>query len=149
MTTIFNPAPATELSDDIFRDVDFFTPNESEAAALAGQPVDTIDQAQAAADLFIAKGVKTVVITLGEQGVFVKSAQVCQHIPAFVVEQVVDTTGAGDAFNGGFAAALAEGQELLDAVRFGCATAAISVTRPGCAPSMPSRQQIDALLQTA
>lgn len=146
LTTIFNPAPAAELSDDVYRNVDYLTPNEAEASALVGQTVTTIEQAQTAADVFLAKGVKAAIITLGEQGVLVKSAQICQHIPAFPVNSVVDTTGAGDAFNGGFAAALAEGQELLDAVRFGCATAAISVTRPGCAPSMPSRKQIDALL---
>jgi ribokinase len=146
VSTIFNPAPAAELPAAIYTHVDYFTPNEAEAAALAGLPVETLEQADAAAGVFLQKGVGTVVITLGENGVLVKSAQLRQHIPAFHVTQVVDTTGAGDAFNGGFAAALAEGRELLDAVRFGCATAAISVSRPGCAPSMPQRHEIEWLL---
>jgi ribokinase len=146
VATILNPAPATELPDSIYAQVDYFTPNEAEAAALAGVPVATPEQAEAAAGVFLNKGVGTVVITLGENGVLVKSAQVCEHIAAFEVERVIDTTGAGDAFNGGFATALAQGRELLDAVRFGCATAAISVSRPGCAPSMPQRHEIDALL---
>lgn len=150
VTTILNPAPApvAALPDDIYAYVDFFTPNESEAATLAGQPVKTPAQAEAAADGFLAKGVGTVVITLGANGVLIKSRDINAHVPAFKVAKVVDTTGAGDAFNGGFAAALAEGRPVPDAVRFGCATAGLSVTRPGTAPSMPVRAEIEALLAT-
>ena len=149
VTTVFNPAPATDLPDDIYTKVDFFTPNESEAAMLAGQPVETLAQAEAAADIFLAKGVGTVVITLGANGVLVKSQQINSHVQAFQVDKVVDTTGAGDAFNGAFATALAEGQAVIEAVTFGCAAAGLSVTKAGTAPSMPQRTAIQALLQSS
>jgi ribokinase len=91
-------------------------------------------------------GVGNVVITLGAQGALVKNAVTTAHVPAFDGGPVIETTGAGDAFNGGLAVALAEGADLLQAVRFGCAGAAISVTHPGTAPSMPFRKKVDALL---
>ncbi|MFO1350136.1 MAG: ribokinase [Gammaproteobacteria bacterium] len=146
VTTILNPAPAQALPDEVYPLVDYFTPNEAEAAALAGLAVESIEQAKTAADVFLGKGVGTAVITLGANGVVVKSAAVCQHIPAFPVGKVVDTTGAGDAFNGGFAAALAEGRDALAAARFGCAAAGLSVTRPGTAQAMPRRAEIEELL---
>ena len=149
VTTVFNPAPAADLPDDIYANVDFFTPNESEAAVLAGQPVETLVQAEAAADTFLAKGVGTVVMTLGAKGALVKSQQITAHVPAFQVAKVVDTTGAGDAFNGAFATALAEGQAVVEAVKFGCAAAGLSVTKAGTAPSMPQRAAIEALLQSS
>jgi ribokinase len=89
------------------------------------------------------------VITLGAQGVFVKNAAVSAHVPAVNAGAVVETTGAGDAFNGGFAVALAEGKDILEAARFGCAVAGISVTRAGTAPSMPTRAEVDALLKNS
>jgi ribokinase len=89
--------------------------------------------------------VPNAIITLGAQGVFVKNAQVRAHVPAVNAGKVVETTGAGDAFNGGFAVALSEGMGLVEAARFGCASAGISITRPGTAPSMPTRAEIDAL----
>ena len=149
VTTVFNPAPATALPDALYKNVDYITPNESEAAALVGKPVTSAADAQVAADLLLAKGVGAALITLGENGVFVKSMTVCEHIPAYNVSAVVDTTGAGDAFNGGFAAALAEGQDLSSAARFGCATAGLSVTRPGTAPSMPQRAEIEQWLTSS
>ena len=122
------------------------TPNESEAEALTGLPVTSVEEARAAASALLAKGVGAVVITLGEKGALYHDAQQTVHVPVISAGPVVETTGAGDAFNGGFAVALAEGRNVLDAVRFGCATAGISVTRPGTAPSMPARFEIDALL---
>jgi len=92
-------------------------------------------------------GVRNAVITLGAKGVFVKNSSVAKHVPAVDAGAVVETTGAGDAFNGGFAVALAEGEEILEAARFGCAVAGISVTRPGTAPSMPTRSEVDVLLR--
>ena len=146
VTTILNPAPAALLSDAILALCDYITPNETEAEALTGLPVTTIAQAEAAADALLAKGVGTVIITLGSNGALYRDRTRSVHVPVISAGPVVETTGAGDAFNGGFAVALSEGQNVTDAVRFGCATAGISVTRAGTAPSMPSRAEIDALL---
>jgi ribokinase len=146
VTTILNPAPAAALAADVLALCDFITPNETEAEALTGLPVTTILEAEAAADVLLAKGVGTVIITLGANGALYRDRTRSVHVPAISAGPVVETTGAGDAFNGGFAVALSEGQPVIDAIRFGCATAGISVTRPGTAPSMPSRAEIDALL---
>ncbi len=143
--TILNPAPAAPLPDSIYRHIDYITPNETEAAALTGVPVTNIADAEKAADVFLARGVRNAIITLGAQGAFVKNASVKAHVPAVNAGEVVETTGAGDAFNGAFAVALSEGMGLVEAARFGCATAGISITRPGTAPSMPTRAEIDAL----
>lgn len=148
-TTILNPAPAAELPPEIYPLCDFVTPNESESEALTGVKVGNAEDAARAADAFLALGVGTAVITLGENGVLLKDAARTVHVPAFDAGPVVETTGAGDAFNGGFAVGLSEGMSHADAVRFGCATAGISVTRPGTAPSMPLRSEIDVLLQSA
>lgn len=148
-TTILNPAPAAPLPDAVYRDCDLFTPNESEAAALAGFPVDGPDAAACAAAVFLAKGVGAVAVTLGAAGVLLKTPATTVLVPGFTVPEVVDTTGAGDAFNGGLAAALAEGMPLEAAVRFGNAVGALSVTRRGAAPAMPTRAEIDAMLATA
>jgi len=146
--TILNPAPAATLPDEVYELTDYFTPNESEAAMLSGIPVNSVDDAQKAAKIFLERGVKTAVITLGELGVFVLNSKISQHIHAFDMgDKVIETTGAGDAFNGGFAHALAEGMSLIEAVRFGSATAAISVTRLGTAPSMPFNNEILDLLK--
>ncbi|MGA3162338.1 MAG: ribokinase [Terracidiphilus sp.] len=143
--TILNPAPAAPLPESIYQSIDYITPNETEAAALTGVPVATVADAEKAADAFLARGVPNAIITLGAQGAFVKNARVKAHVPAVNAGPVVETTGAGDAFNGGFAVALSEGMDLVEAARFGCAAAGISITRPGTAPSMPSRAEIDAL----
>lgn len=143
--TILNPAPAAPLPESIYRHIDYITPNETEAAALTGVPVSTVADAERAADAFLARGVSNAIITLGARGVFVKNSKVSALVPAVNAGKVVETTGAGDAFNGGFAVALSEGMDLVEAARFGCATAGISITRHGTAPSMPTRAEIDAL----
>ncbi len=145
--TILNPAPAAILPDEVYGLSDYFTPNETEAAILAGIPVVTIEDAEEAAKIFLQHGIDTVVITLGEKGAYVRNSVINQHVPAFDMGgKVLETTGAGDAFNGGFAYALAEGMSLIEAVRFGSATAAISVTRLGTAPAMPVNSEIQDLL---
>ena len=145
--TILNPAPAAILPDEVYGLSDYFTPNETEAAILAGIPVVTIEDAEEAAKIFLQRGIDTVVITLGENGAYVRNSGINQHVPAFDMGgKVLETTGAGDAFNGGFAYALAEGMSLIEAVRFGSATAAISVTRLGTAPAMPVNSEIRDLL---
>jgi ribokinase len=144
--TILNPAPAAPLDAAMLALCDVVTPNESEAEALTGLPVTSLAEAEAAADALLAKGVGAVVITLGGNGALYRDRERSVHVPVISAGPVVETTGAGDAFNGGFAVALSEGRDVVEAVRFGCATAGISVTRPGTAPSMPARSEIDALL---
>lgn len=146
VTTILNPAPAAALTDEMLALCDYLTPNETEAAELTGLPVTTMDEAKAAADALLARGVGAVVITLGDKGALYRDRRQTQHCPAISAGPVVETTGAGDAFNGGLAVALAEGRPIAEALRFGCATAGLSVTRPGAAASLPGRAEIDALL---
>jgi len=146
VATILNPAPAAPLSDEMLALCDYITPNESEAEGLTGLPVTSVAEAEAAADALMARGVGAVVITLGAQGALYRDRSRSVHVPVISAGAVVDTTGAGDAFNGGFAVALSEGRDVVEAVRFGVATAGISVTRPGTAPAMPSRAETEALL---
>ncbi|AVO37786.1 ribokinase [Pukyongiella litopenaei] len=145
-TTILNPAPAAALPEGMLALCDYATPNESEAEGLTGIAVRTVADATRAAEALIAAGVGSAIITLGENGALFHDGRAAVHVPAFDAGPVAETTGAGDAFNGGFAAALQRGAAPIDAVRFGCATAAISVTRPGTAPSMPARSEVEALL---
>ena len=143
--TILNPAPAVRIPKEIFGLCDFITPNETETEALTGLPVRNEKEAETAAKFLTELGVKTPIITMGEQGAFLYEYGL---IPAFNAGKVVETTGAGDAFNGGFAVALSEGKSALEAVKFGCATASISVTRAGTAPSMPTRDEVEEILLT-
>lgn len=144
--TILNPAPAAELDDALLALCDFVTPNESEAEALTGLPVTSVAEAERAADALLARGVGACVVTLGGNGALYRDRTRSVHVPVISAGPVVETTGAGDAFNGGFAVALSEGMDVVEAVRFGCATAGISVTRPGTAPAMPTRAEIEDLL---
>ncbi|WP_430464381.1 ribokinase [Tabrizicola sp.] len=146
VTTILNPAPAAPLPDAMLALCDYITPNESEAEALTGLPVTTIDEAKTAAAALLAKGVGAVVITLGGQGALYHDRNQTLHCPALSAGKVIDTTGAGDAFNGGFAVALSEGMPIARALRFATATAGISVTRQGTAGAMPTRAEIEAML---
>ncbi|WP_421761722.1 ribokinase [Devosia sp.] len=146
VTTILNPAPAVTVPDEIYGLCDYVTPNETEAATLTGLKVETEADALLAAKDFVRRGARNALITLGEKGALLHGAVGTFMVPAFKIPKVVDTTGAGDAFNGGFAVALAEGMSPEAAVRFGCATAGLSVQKPGTAPSMPSRAEIEALL---
>jgi ribokinase len=146
VTTILNPAPAARLTDTIYRLCDYMTPNETEVEELTGVKVVSLDDARAAADALLARGVGAAVITLGEKGALLHTASRSDHIAPFKAGPVVETTGAGDAFNGGLAVALSRGMEPAEAVRFASATAGISVTRQGAAPSMPKLAEVEALL---
>lgn len=146
VTTILNPAPAAALDDAMLDLCDFITPNETEAETLTGLPVTTLAEAEKAADALMARGVGAVIVTLGSNGALYRDRKRSVHVPVISVGPVVETTGAGDAFNGGLAVALSEGRDVIDAVRFGAATAGISVTRAGAAAAMPARAEIDALL---
>jgi len=149
VTTIFNPAPAGPVDDALFALCDYVVPNESEAAALTGVVPSSLDDARRAGEILIARGAGAALITLGEKGALLCEPDRVLHVPAFRAGAVVETAGAGDAFVGGFAAALAGGEDAAAAARLGAATAGISVTRPGTAPSMPRRAEIDALLAGA
>ena len=145
--TILNPAPAQPLGENILKLCDFVTPNEIEAEQITGRPVKSINDAEIAAGKLLEKGASAAVITLGEQGALFKDNNQIIHQPSYEVGPVVETTGAGDAFNGGLAVALAEEMPIDKALRFACATASISVTRQGTAPSMPDRHEIDTLIK--
>ena len=119
---------------------DFVTPNETECEALTGIAVHNAADAEKACKALVDLGVKTPIITMGEQGAYLHLHGL---VPAINAGPVVETTGAGDAFNGGFAAALAEGSSPLEAARIGCVTAGLSVTKAGTAPSMPDRKTVD------
>jgi ribokinase len=142
-TVVLNPAPAMTFDEALYGLVDILTPNEHEAALLAG----TSDP-EAAAAVLLARGPRIVIITLGTAGVLVAQAgQAPQRWPAFSVE-AVDTTAAGDAFNGALAACLARGHTLAAAVQYAQAVAALSVTRIGAQPSLPYAMEVDAFLET-
>lgn len=145
--TILNPAPAAALTDQMLALCDLITPNESEAEGLTGMTVTTFTDAEAAADRLIERGVGAAIITLGAKGVLYRKDGHSLHVPARAPGPVVDTTGAGDAFNGGLAVALSQGASMQDALGFGAAVAGISVTRHGAASSMPSRAEVDAFLR--
>ncbi|WGK57224.1 MULTISPECIES: ribokinase [Pantoea] len=143
---ILNPAPATALSDELLALIDIITPNETEAEILTGIAVKSDEDAARAAAALHAKGIATVLITLGRRGVWLSEQGNGVRIPGFSV-QAIDTIAAGDTFNGAFITARLEGVAMHDAVRFAHAAAAIAVTRPGAQPSVPWRTEIDAFLQ--
>ncbi|MFN3971263.1 MAG: ribokinase [Gemmobacter sp.] len=146
VVTVLNPAPAAPLDDAMLALCDYLTPNETEAEALTGLPVTTLAEAEAAAGVLLDRGVGAVIVTLGDKGALYRDRTQTVHVPVISAGPVVETTGAGDAFNGGFVTALCEGRGVIEAVRFGCATAGLSVTRPGTAGAMPARAEIEALL---
>jgi len=145
-TTILNPAPAAELDAEFFTLSDYFTPNETEAEDLTGIKVGTVEEARQAAQALLDKGVGSVIVTLGEQGALLHTREISELCPAHNFAPVAETTGAGDAFNGAFAVALARGDAPLGAVKFGCAVASLSVTRPGTAQSMPTLEEVEQAL---
>ena len=136
--TILNPAPAAHLPAETLALADYLTPNETELETLYGSIPGDLRQ------LVNVKG-QTLVMTAGARGALWADASGSGEVPTYNVN-VVDTTGAGDAFNGGLAVALAEGKDLAEAIAFANATAAMCVTRPGTAPSMPTREEVEALL---
>jgi ribokinase len=142
---ILNPAPAQPLPDALLRHVSILTPNETEAELLTGIKIASLETAAQAAKVLLKRGVQTVILTLGSQGAWVATREMGNHVPAFKVN-AVDTTAAGDIFNGALAVALVEGKALLEAVRFANAAAALSVTKHGAQPSAPRRKEIEALL---
>ncbi|MEH2208245.1 MAG: ribokinase [Nostoc sp.] len=144
---IFDPAPAqSNLPDELYPLVDIITPNEVEAAQLVGFPVNGEEQAAKAAAVLLERGVKCAIVKLGAKGVFCATAEEKFFVPAFSVH-AVDTVAAGDAFNGGLAAALFERLSLHQAVIWGAAAGALTATKPGAQTSLPDRFTFDAFLQ--
>ena len=142
--TILNPAPARALPDAIFANVDYLTPNESELRILLGLSPDDPRSSRELAGELRRRGVRNVVVTLGLQGALILNESLDVTVPAVPVD-VTDTTGAGDAFNSGFAVALAEGRDIVEAVRFGVVCGSIACTKLGVVPSLPTRAQADTL----
>ena len=145
---ILNPAPATKLPEDIYSLIDLITPNETEAQMLTGIPVTDIESAQKAAQSLYDKGVKTIIITLGEQGVYLFNKHHNCHIPTIKVK-AVDTTAAGDTFNGALAYALSQEDSLISAIKFANQAASLSVTKLGAQTSIPSKEEIKTLASEA
>lgn len=143
---IVNTAPYSPVTDEFLSGCYLVTPNEVEAEELTGICVSDLESADKAAKVFKDKGVQNVVITLGSRGVYVNEDGKSEIVPAYKVN-AIDTTGAGDAFNGGLLTALSEGKTISEAARFANALAAISVQRIGTTPAMPTRAEIDKFLE--
>jgi len=147
-TTILNPAPARNLPNYCFENIDFFTPNETEASFFINQSIESEEDCQSAAKVLLDKGVKNILITLGDKGCFFKNQEEEFLLPAKKLSApVVDTTGAGDAFNGAFSVALSKNKNYKEAIEFANLVAGISVTREGAANSMPTIDEIEENLQ--
>ena len=147
-TTILNPAPARNLPEDCFKNIDFFTPNETEASFFINQSIESEKDCQIAAEVLLDKGVKNILITLGDKGCFFKNQEEEFLLPVKKLSvPVVDTTGAGDAFNGAFSVALSKNKNYKEAIEFANLVAGISVTREGAANSMPTIDEIEENLQ--
>lgn len=141
IAVILNPAPATQLDDTILSGISFITPNETEASLLCGFKVHDESSIRKAASHFHSKGIKNVIITLGERGAYWSDGKNSGFESAPKVK-AIDTTAAGDCFNGAFVVALAENKSISEAVAFACRTASVSVTRLGAQASMPYKNEL-------
>ena len=139
---VLNPAPASKLSAGLLETLYAITPNETEAEAISGIRITDEHTAEEAARKIASMGVCNVIITLGAKGALVFDGEHCEVVPAYKI-QAVDTTAAGDVFNGALVVALSEGRTLPEAVRFACKASAISVTRSGAQNSVPYRTEVD------
>ena len=142
--TILNPAPAIQIEDEFFNYIDFFTPNETEAEFYVGKKIETYDQAKEAGEFFLKKGVKNSIITLGEKGIYFVNKENSYSLPALNLKgKVVDTTGAGDSFNGALASGLEKGMEIRDCLNFAIKASGMSTTKKGAADAMPLLVDLD------
>jgi len=141
--TILNPAPARKIDEDNFKLIDFFTPNETEAEFYLNKKIETEADIKNAASELLKKGIKNVIITLGEKGVYFANSKENFLLEAYKLrESVIDTTGAGDAFNGAFAVGLSNALEIKEALTFANKVAGISTTKLGAAASMPFAKEL-------
>jgi len=143
---VLNPAPARPLPDRILEKVHVLTPNQTEAKMLTGVPTDTLEGATAAGQALLDKGLQTVIITLGARGALIVRHDQILHVEGVRVD-ALDTTGAGDAFMAGLAVGLAEGKSLEESTRFANVAGALSTRKPGAMPSLPGRDEVDALVR--
>jgi len=139
---ILNPAPGAELSDNIIKKCTYLTPNENEIGLITKMPYDTIDNIKLASKSLIDKGAQNVLVTLGEKGAYLKNKNEDIIIPTIKVK-AIDTTGAGDCFNGVFAMYLALGKSAIEAIKYANVASSISVTRSGAVPSLPYKEEVD------
>lgn len=139
---ILNPAPIQPISDEMYKKIDIITPNEVEASILTNIEIKTPEDALKAAEVLMSKGVENVVVTLGKMGVLAVTKEKHQLFENYDIK-VLDTTGAGDAFNGGFVTALSEGKNIFDACFFGNVVSNLAVTKLGTSVAMPSREEIN------
>ena len=146
-TIILDPSPARPLPDAFYPCCSLITPNETDAAALVGFAVTDLDTAARAADILLSRGVGAAIVTLGEQGAYCATPAGGEYVPPFAVD-AVDSVGAGDAFNGALAAALAEGQTLSQGLRWAAAAGALAVTKVGAQDAMPTRQEVESFLRS-
>ena len=146
--TILNPAPATHLDETVLRNVDYLTPNETELRILQGLPADDPTPTPELAKQLQAQGVRNLIVTQGDRGALVLSESgMFEESGIALSRDIVDTTGAGDAFNGGLAVALAEGKSLRESVRFACCTGRLACDKLGVVPALARREQADELHQ--
>ena len=147
LRVLLNPAPAHPLPDELISLPDFLVPNESELSLLAEHPVSDLTSAEKAAQILLERGAPNMIVTLGARGALIVNREGTTRIPAFQVD-VVDTTAAGDAFIGGFAAAFLQGKSLEEAARYGCACGALATTRFGAQPSLPTRAEVERFMSS-
>lgn len=141
-TIILDPAPARTLPEEMFQYVDYITPNETEIQTLTGINIENEEDLGRAAHTLLSRGVKTVIAKAGKNGAYIIDKYIIKHVPGFVVK-AVDTTAAGDSFNGGFAFSLSQGRDVEESVQFANAVAALSTIALGAQGAMPTRKQVE------
>ena len=142
--SILNPAPAITIDDEFFKYIDFFTPNETEAEFYFGKKIENYEEAKLAGEFFLKKGVKNSIITLGDKGAYFSNNETNFSLPALDLKgKVLDTTGAGDAFNGALAAGLEKKMEIKECLNFAIKVSGISTTKKGAADAMPFVKDIN------
>lgn len=142
---LLNPAPGRELSDEILAKVTYLTPNETEAEIITGISIKTVEDAKAAVQYLLDKGVKVVVMTMASEGALIGDKEGIRHIPGYKVK-AIDTVAAGDSFNGALAYSILKGNSLDESVRFANAVGALTVTKEGAIPSLPYAKEVEAFL---
>ena len=143
---LLNPAPFKKLPDEFLKDIDFLTPNETELEGFVGNPLKTLEDYKSGAQALVEKGVKNVIVTLGEKGALHCDKDGCKHYPPFEKE-VVDTVAAGDAFNGTFASMIALGKSIDEAIVYANGAGAVTVTRHGAIPSIPTFTEVESFIK--